>query len=121
MKLFNEIKRRARDVIRAAKGEPWGELVRPVEFKRMEAKIETFAAERYLPPIIDEFVLPEAVMITYRRELSEDLARCLLDAGALMEEVREGPHELGLPGHYVRMTVKVVIPEGVRSDDLPGM
>lgn len=115
MKLFDKIKRRARDVIRAAKGEPWGELVRPVEFKRTEAKVETFAAERYLPPIIDEFVLPEAVMITYRRELSEDLARCLLDAGALMEEVREGS-ELGLPGHYLRMTVKVVVPEeGVRG------
>lgn len=115
MKLFDKIKRRARDVIRAAKGEPWGDPVRLPEFKREEAKVETFTAERYIPPVFDDFELPEAVMISYRRALSEDLARSLLDAGALVEEIREGPHELGLPGHYARMTVNVVLPEGVRE------
>lgn len=121
MKLFNEIKRRARDVIRAAKGEPWGELVRPVEFKRTEAKVETFAAEQYIGTIDEKFVPREAVLRTHRRSLAVDLARCLLDAGVLREEISQRPHELGLLGYTMRLTVKVVIPEGVRSDDLPGM
>ncbi len=110
MKLFDKIKRRARDVIRAAKGEPWGELVRLPEVKRVEAKVETFAAEQYIGPLFDT-VPQEAVMRSYRRSLATDLAHHLLDAGALMEEIRQDPHELGLLGYTMRLAVRVVIPE----------
>lgn len=114
MKLFKEIKRRARNVALAiaGKGAGWQEKLEPVEIKvGPPLKVETFAAERFIGPIIDEYIKPEAVMDCYRRGLAADIGHQLLDEGAITEEISQRPHELGLIGHTLRLTVRVVVPE----------
>lgn len=115
MNIFKKIKRRARDIIRAAKGEPWGEVLRPSRLSAngQQLKVETFAAEQFIGPVIDEFVKPEAVMNCYRRGLASEIGHNLLAAGVLTEEISQAPHELGLRGYTMRLTVKVVRPEEV--------
>lgn len=113
MKLIKEIKRRARNVALAVAGkEPFEPLLpNPVKIEIQQTKVETFAAGRFIEPILDENVRPEVVMEHHRRGLAAEIGRNLLDEGYIKEEIIERPHELGLRGYIVRMTVKVVKPE----------
>ena len=108
MKLFKEIKRRVRNVVLAVAGkDPFPPLTElPIGGKQV--RVETFAAERFISPIIDEFVKPETAMTMYRRGLAAEIGHALLDAGYLKEEIGQRPHELGLRGYTMRLTVRVV-------------
>lgn len=113
MKLIKEIKRRAHNVWLAAAGkEPLGPIaLKPIRIESHQAKVETFAAGRFIEPILDENVRPEVVMEHHRRGLAAEIGRNLLDEGYIKEEIIQRPHELGLCGYIVRLTVKVVKPE----------
>ena len=113
MKLIKELKRRAHNVALAVAGkEPPGPVaLAPVKVELHQAKVETFAAGRFIEPIFDEFVKHEAVMEHHRRGLAAEIGRNLLEAGYIKEEIIERPHELGLRGYIMRLTVKVVKPE----------
>lgn len=125
MKLFDKIKRRARDVIRAAKGEPWGDLARPVEFIRTEAKVETFRVEHRTGPIHGSAYTRENVMAAEVRQAAKELGLYLLEAGFIKTERTEDHDPLYYaiapdagPGYLTAMEVKVVKPdrtEGVRE------
>lgn len=109
MKLFKKIKRRVRDVISAAKGEPWGD-VRPLQFNApgQSVKVETYAAEHFIGIDIDEFLASEVRLDFCRQQLAHQIASGLLAAGYFEEEIRERPHELGLRGKTLRLTLRVV-------------
>lgn len=114
MKIFKEIKRRARNVALAAmgKGAGWQEKLEPVKIKiESPLKIELFAAEQFIGLQVDEIVSPERVMDFYRRSLAGEIGRRLLEEGALIEEITQQPHELGLRGYTMRLTAKVVVSE----------
>lgn len=115
MKLFKEIKRRARNVRRALRGEGVGSHppIKVTVGKTAPVKIETFAAEQFIGLLIDEFVKPETVMECYRRDLAAKIGRELLKAGYLKEEIGQRPHELGSRGYTMRLTVRVVKNEEV--------
>lgn len=114
MKLFKEIKRRARNVVLAARGKEtrWWENTEPVKIKiGPPLKVETFAAEQFIGMQVDEWLKPETVMNCYRRGLAAEIGHKLLEEGALVEEISQRPHELGLRGYTMRLTVKVVVSE----------
>lgn len=113
MRLFKEIKRRAHNVAQAiaGKGPGWQEKLGPVKLTINQMRVETFAAEQSLGLIVDEFVKPEVVMDHYRRGLAAEIGHKLLDEGFLVEEISQRPHELGLRGPTLRLTVRVVRPE----------
>lgn len=124
MKLFDKIKRRARDIIRAAKGEPWGDLVRPVEFKRIEAKVETYRHEHHTGPIHGSAYTRENVLAAEVEQAAKEMGLHLLRAGFIKLTRVEDHDPLNyamapdaFPGYCVTLEVKVVIPdrtEGVR-------
>lgn len=119
MKVFKEIKRRVHNMALAAmgRGAGWQEKLDPVNIKiGPPLKVETFAAEQFIGPHIDEFVMPETVMNFRRRELAAEIGRSLLDAGCIKEEISQRPHELGLEGHTLRLSVRVVVPDGWEAD-----
>lgn len=114
MSIFKEIKRRARNVVLAARGKEtrWWENAEPVKIKiGPPLKVETFAAEQFIGMQVDEFVDPEKVMNCYRRGLATEIGHALLDAGVLEEKIGQRPHELGLRGHTMRLSVRVVVSE----------
>ena len=113
MTLFKEIKRRARNVVLAlaGKGAGWQEKLEPVQIKvGPSVKVETFAAERFVENI-DEFMKPEMMVDCYRKQLAAKIAGDLLAAGCFEEEMGERPHELGLRGTTLRLTLRVLRPE----------
>ena len=125
MEIFDKIKRRARDVIKAAKGEPWGELVRPVEFKRMEAKVETYRVTSRTGPFKGGEATKDTILRVETAHAAARLGQALLERGLLVLEVTED-HDPAMyamapdafPGYRVELEVKVVIPdrtEGVRG------
>lgn len=129
MKIFDKIKRRARDVIRAAKGEPWGELGQPVQFERIEAEVETYRVTGntgHLSELIDN----NTKDLIRRIEIKDAAARLgigLLEDGLLKVEITENLDPLSLqlareynafPGYAIALEAKVVKPEqreGVRE------
>lgn len=127
MKLFDKIKRRARDVIRAAKGEPWGDLVRPVEFKRVETKVETYRVTGHSGPFRGNDNMKDTILRIETADAAARLGRALLEKGLLTVEVTEDHDPISLqlarerdafPGYCVTMEVKVVTPdrtEGVQK------
>lgn len=120
MEIFDKIKRRARDVIRAAKGEPWGDLVRPVEFKRVEAEVETYRITGHSGPIRGSDSMKERILRIEIEDAAARLGRALLEKDLLKLEVAEDHDPLSLqlarerdafPGYAVALEVKVVKPE----------
>lgn len=125
MKLFDKIKRRARDVIRAAKGEPWGDLARPVEFIRTEAKVETYRHEHHTGPIHGSAYTRENVLAAEVEQAAKVMGLHLLRAGFIKLERVEVHDPLyhaiapdAGPGYITTLEVKVIKPEqreGVRE------
>lgn len=114
MTLFKEIKRRVRNVGLALIGKEtrWLEKMEPNKIKiGPPVKVETFAAEQFIGPQVDEWVKPEAVMNCYRRGLAAEIGHKLLEEGVLMEEITQRPHDLGLLGYTMRLSLRVVRPE----------
>lgn len=118
MKLFDKIKRRARDVIRAAKGEPWGELTRPVEFKRTEAKVETYRVTSRTGPFKGGEAMKDTILGIETKHAAYQLGVALLEKGLLALEVTED-HDPAMyamapdafPGYCIALEVKVVRPD----------
>lgn len=118
MKLFKEIKRRVRNVARAAAGKDIFPPMVEMPITREQVKVETFAAEQYIGPIVEAWTKnPEEVVEFYRRQLAVEIGRKLLEEGVLMEELSQRPHEPGLRGYTLRLSARVVIPEERRVSD----
>lgn len=115
MKLIKEIKRRARNVTLAVLGkEPERPLLPdPLKIEAHQAKVETFRHEQTLNPFIDEIIPFDQVVKHTRREMARDLGMMLLDAGAFKFEILEGRNIMGLPGHTLRLEIKLIRPEEV--------
>lgn len=124
MKLFDKIKRRARDVIRAAKGEPWGDLARPVEFKRVDAEVETYRVTSRTGPFKGGEAVKDTILRMETKHAAYLLGVALLEKGLLVLEVTEDHDPLNyamapdaFPGYHIALEVKVVRPtrtEGVQ-------
>lgn len=111
MKLIKEIKRRVRNVAKAAAGKEFFSPPVEVRLSRAQVELETFAAERFISLAVDELTEPEKLMEYYRRDLAKEIGSRLLYAGALKEEIIQGPNEWGLRGRTLRLSVRAVIPE----------
>lgn len=114
MKLFKEIKRRAHNVALAiaGKGPGWQEKLEPVKLTINQLRVETFAAEQFIGLLVDDWVKPEAVMNCYRRGLAAEIGHKLLEEGVLVEEIGQRPNDLGPRGYTMRLTARVVVPDG---------
>lgn len=116
MKLFDKIKRRARDVIRAAKGEPWGELGQPVRFERLEAKVETYRITSRSGPFRGGDSMKDTILRIETKNAAAQLGIALFEKGLVALEVTEDHDPLNyammpdaFPGYCVALEVKVVV------------
>ena len=117
MKLIDKIKRRGRDIIRAAKGAPWGEWaeVRRPEVQlitQQPARVETYALQHLAGPFFEgiEPVSIDRVVDNVRKNMAKEIGLGLLEKGLITTETTDGKVR-GQDGVFIRMQVKVVVPD----------
>ena len=111
MKAFREIKRRARDVMRALRGEDVHELapVRPPIIARTHRDIEHIQHTQKVEPGMYEASVLQRLTFT-EKKMAEQIGRSLLKKGFIEVETT-GDYLSGEPGLLVSMRLAVVRPE----------
>ena len=116
MKALKEIKRRARDVMRALRGEGVHELPPTrITIDHTHRDIVTFGYTHKVDPAVYKFDALRLLEFT-QEKLAEHIGRDLLEKGFIEVETTED-YLSGEPGPLISMKLEVVRPEGQKEGE----
>lgn len=111
MKLFKEIRRRARNAAQALRGKEVSTPLTRMHVNIEPVKVETFCIERSLPRSAAIYTGEERIRARYCESVARDLGEDLLRSGCIKLEFINPPGLAGYDVGVVRARVRVVRPE----------